>query len=332
MAKQPILSICIPTFNRGEALSKLVKKYLSNENKDFEIVVVDNASSDESVKFLKEINDDRLKIYQNEINIGSFYNICKTLTLASGKYAMMLMDKDLLDVKNIDKIIAFLKEAKVAAGIFLNNSESETVKAVYIKDEVKKITDICFNGNHPSGIFFNKNFIDIEKAVSIMERYDTEIRPYATDFLFTMLAKSAPFVIVDIEFVHFVLPPFDGLKHSFTYSLERNNIFFLPEYRFKVFENFIKFLNEIDIGFFKRINILKKLAKKMLKISVDDYLWVLEQENICNWYNITSSFIETEKQKNLKEEFINRFKESQAFNSILEHKLVEMSLKKKAKT
>lgn len=329
MTKQPILSICIPTFNRGEILSKRIKSYLSVNNEDIEIIIVDNASCDDSVKFLKEIEDNRIRVFQNDTNIGSFYNICKVLTLASGKYAMLLMDKDLLDVQYINQITDFLKEQEIAAGIFLNASKNNTIKVKYVEDEVKKISEICFNGNHPSGVFFNKNCIDFEKATSIIEKYDMEVRPYATDFLLALSAKSGSFALVDIEFVHFVLPPFDGLKHSFTYSPEKNNIFFLPEFRFKVFENFVKFLNEMHIGFFRRIDILKRLANKMLKISTDDYLWVLEQKDICNWYNITNSFIEVEKQKNLKKEFICRLKNTLAFNNTLEHKLIEMSFKKK---
>ena len=66
-----ILSICIPTYNRGQSLFDNVKKWLQSDNKNFEIVIADNCSMDNTVELLKSIEDSRLKIIENDKNYGS---------------------------------------------------------------------------------------------------------------------------------------------------------------------------------------------------------------------------------------------------------------------
>lgn len=330
MTGRPILSICIPTYNRGKILSEILKKYLANDNKDFNIIVADNNSEDDSYKYLEEIKDERLLLSKNDTNIGSFSNIFKTLSLSTGKYAMLLMDKDLLDMKNIDKITEFLKTVDVSAGIFTPDLENDTIETTVIENYSEKIINYCFNGNHPSGVFYNTENVDFKKIEEDLKKYDEEIRPYATDFVLTYFANDKkPFIKINIDFVHFVRPPFDGVEHSFSYSPEKKNIFFVPEFRFKVFENYVKFLEIFKIKLSERYSIVKQLIKKIKDACTQDYLWVLEQKTICDWYNITEEFIEREKQKDLRGEFFDKLKNSKVFRKNLMYKFIVFNLSKR---
>lgn len=330
MVNKPILSICIPTYNRGKILSEILKQYLNNSNKDFEIVVVDNNSQDESFAYLENLKDERLSLYKNENNIGSFSNIFKSLSLAKGKYVMQLMDKDLLDMKNIDKITEFLKTVDVSAGIFAPDLENDTIETTVIENYSEKIINYCFNGNHPSGVFYNTENVDFKKIEEDLKKYDEKIRPYATDFVLTYFANDKkPFIKINIDFVHFVRPPFEGVEHSFSYSPEKKNIFFVPEFRFKVFENYVKFLEIFKIKLSERYSIVKQLIKKIKDACTQDYLWVLEQKTICDWYNITEEFIEREKQKDLLGEFFAKLKSSKVFRKNLMYKFIVFNLSKR---
>ena len=74
----PLVSIGIPTFNRGSQLENIVRIVLSQTYSNLQVIVVDNNSSDysslESLDRLSRLNDDRLEIYRNKINLGVLQN------------------------------------------------------------------------------------------------------------------------------------------------------------------------------------------------------------------------------------------------------------------
>lgn len=107
--KRPILSFCIPTYNRADFVVKSVKSILKYQGDDIEVVVSDNGSTDDTVKKLKEIHDNRLKISSNESNFGFEFNLVKVLKLAHGDFLFLLSDEDTILSEKINKLIKILK-------------------------------------------------------------------------------------------------------------------------------------------------------------------------------------------------------------------------------
>ena len=56
------LSIVIPVFNEDKFIKKNINSLLSNSSRDFEIIIFDNCSDDNTLNILKSFNDARLKI------------------------------------------------------------------------------------------------------------------------------------------------------------------------------------------------------------------------------------------------------------------------------
>ena len=94
--KNPKVSICIPNYNYDEFVGQAIESTLSQEYSDFEIIVIDDASTDNSVREIKRFSDKRIKLYQNEKNIGRIQNINKSLLLASGDYLTILPSDGML--------------------------------------------------------------------------------------------------------------------------------------------------------------------------------------------------------------------------------------------
>ena len=113
-----ILSICIPTYNGGIRLEKLVRQILGSDRNDIEVAVTDNCSCDDTVERLKKINDMRLCVYENTINTGALENGIHALENANGKYAMLLLDRDIVQMKCLDEYVRFLKENEY--GVLIN--------------------------------------------------------------------------------------------------------------------------------------------------------------------------------------------------------------------
>ncbi len=111
---QPLVSICIPTFNRPDFLSRAVRSCLAQTYKTFEIIITDNSDGNASGDMIAKLNDPRIAYHKNEENIGGVRNLLKVMSLAKGTYITLLMDDDLLKPDALELMVkAFEKHPTV---------------------------------------------------------------------------------------------------------------------------------------------------------------------------------------------------------------------------
>ena len=67
--QEPLVSICIPMYNAEKTIGKTISSILNQKYKNIEIIIVDNCSSDASVKIIQSFNDPRLRLIQNDIHL-----------------------------------------------------------------------------------------------------------------------------------------------------------------------------------------------------------------------------------------------------------------------
>jgi hypothetical protein len=103
-----VISVCIPTFNYGRFLGRAVDSVLAQDRGDFELIVVDNASTDDTQDVLARYDDPRLRVVRNPRNLGLFGNFARCLELASGELVKFLAADDWLHP-------AYLREAAALA-------------------------------------------------------------------------------------------------------------------------------------------------------------------------------------------------------------------------
>jgi hypothetical protein len=80
--KKTIVSVCIPTYNRSEFLKGAIESVLAWTFEDFELIICDNASEDETEAMVREYNDSRIIYSRNTRNIGLRRNWKRFLLLA----------------------------------------------------------------------------------------------------------------------------------------------------------------------------------------------------------------------------------------------------------
>ena len=141
--KKPTFSVLVPTYNQGSVISETIKSVLIQTFRDFELIIVDNASPDNTVatvkKFLKK--DVRIKLSQNESNLGYPGNLRRCCELASGKYLYFLGSDDILSPFALEKTFnAFRMDKDVGVVTrpyywFEGNSVDRAVRAVTPLDE-----------------------------------------------------------------------------------------------------------------------------------------------------------------------------------------------------
>ena len=94
---EPLLSIVTTSYNRASYLGSTIESVLAQEYSDFEYIVVDDCSPDDSLAVARSYaNDPRLRVIANETNLGDYGNRNKGLGLARGKYVKFVDCDDVL--------------------------------------------------------------------------------------------------------------------------------------------------------------------------------------------------------------------------------------------
>src|SRR5262245_7539384 len=107
---RPMVTIAIPTFNRASWLKGGVLAALSQTYQDYEIVVSDNASADETQIVLAEFNDHRLRVIRQERNLGLAANLNACLAEARGKYIALVPDDDRIAPWFLQRCLALVEQ------------------------------------------------------------------------------------------------------------------------------------------------------------------------------------------------------------------------------
>lgn len=109
-----ILSIIIPTYNRSGYLQPLVEDILEcikNANAQVELIILNNASTDNTAKILEDLKKDsacEFNFENREINIGMEGNITNGILTSNGKYTWMLSDHQTVEKQRLTKFLESL--------------------------------------------------------------------------------------------------------------------------------------------------------------------------------------------------------------------------------
>lgn len=106
---EPIVTVCIPTYNRPDMLRQSLQSVLWQSFQDFEVIVSDNASETDTQSVIDSFGDPRVKLERLKENIGLFGNITRALHVGTGKYRVMLPDDDLMLPGNLERKVAFFE-------------------------------------------------------------------------------------------------------------------------------------------------------------------------------------------------------------------------------
>jgi glycosyl transferase family 2 len=113
----PLVTIAIPTYNRAATyLPVALGSALAQDYPRLEIIVGDNASSDDTAAFIQGITDARLRYLRHPINIGANRNYNECLNMARGDYFLLLHDDDAVDADFVGACMD-AAEYKVVEGI-----------------------------------------------------------------------------------------------------------------------------------------------------------------------------------------------------------------------
>jgi glycosyltransferase involved in cell wall biosynthesis len=107
-----LVSILIPVYNREHIIAETLESALAQTYKNIEVIVVDNASTDNTWQIIQEFaeKDHRIKAFKNETNLGPVRNWLRCVDEATGEYGKILWSDDLIAPEFIEETLPLFNE------------------------------------------------------------------------------------------------------------------------------------------------------------------------------------------------------------------------------
>ena len=102
------VSVCIPTYNRANLLPYAVNSVLNQTYNDFELIITDDGSTDNTAEVVSQWNDSRIRYIRHPQNIGKSNNMRSGFNAATGEYFIKFDDDDGLTPDFLEKTIFIL--------------------------------------------------------------------------------------------------------------------------------------------------------------------------------------------------------------------------------
>lgn len=130
MQNEPLVSVIIPTYNRGRLILDSINSVLNQTYKNIELIVVDDCSTDDTEKTVKSIDDSRIKYIKLEKNLGACVARNKGIEISRGEFIAFNDSDDLWITTKLEKQLCFLK--KNDADIVICKMECRTPENKFI--------------------------------------------------------------------------------------------------------------------------------------------------------------------------------------------------------
>jgi len=117
MATGPLLSVLMTSYNREKYIAAAIESVLNSTFADFELIIVDDRSSDHTVEIAGSYQekDQRIRLYVNKVNLGDYNNRNKAASYAIGKYIKYFDSDDLIYPHSLEVMVRAMKEYPDAA-------------------------------------------------------------------------------------------------------------------------------------------------------------------------------------------------------------------------
>ncbi len=106
-----LVSIIMPSYNTAHLIADSIQSVLTQTYKDFELIIVDDASTDNTDAVVQPfLSDNRIKYFKNDVQKGAALSRNRALLSASGTYIAFLDSDDLWRPEKLEKQVSFMEE------------------------------------------------------------------------------------------------------------------------------------------------------------------------------------------------------------------------------
>ena len=197
---QPLISIVIPAYNHEQFVGYAIESVLHQSCQDFELVIVNDGSTDGTESVIKSYGDHRIRYYYQE-NQDAYNTINRGISLAKGEFIAILNSDDMFVSDRLERLLDYCRtEEKVCAFSDVipvdeyNNefSEPDFGWNLWHRDN----REFYFNSDDLYTAFLHGNFMVTTSNLFMTREAAQEIGPFCSlrylhdyDFIFRMIAR-----------------------------------------------------------------------------------------------------------------------------------------------
>ena len=110
-----MISVAMTTYNGEKYIKQQIESILSQTVAIDELIICDDISKDHTAEIIREIGDERIRLYVNESNLGFIANFHKAIGLTSGDYIFLSDQDDIWEPNKVEKILETMKKTNATA-------------------------------------------------------------------------------------------------------------------------------------------------------------------------------------------------------------------------
>lgn len=150
--QKPLVSVIMPVYNREDIVKKSVDSVLNQTYKNLELIIVDDGSTDNTIKIIDSINDERIRFIKHSKNQGVCISRNNGLELSKGEYIFYLDSDNTWKPEYIETMIGAYLELPDADALYCGQ---------YVADTDKSPIRMVRFGLLNKSLFHNRNYIDL---------------------------------------------------------------------------------------------------------------------------------------------------------------------------
>jgi len=285
---QPLISVCIPTFNGEKYLKEALESVKNQTYKNIEVIISDDESKDNTLEIVNEFKETvnfPVHIYSHIPNgIGANWN--NSIEKSNGEYIKFLFQDDILKPNCIEVMYNYLINNELEVVISKRDIIDSNSKKVYSGrwfesfNDLQKIADldfkdfIIFDIPTINNISFSRFLVDNifgEPCVSLFSKklykeigpYDTNLKQCLDYIYYLRILKKYNIGIIEEKLVSFRI----HLEQASNVNMSNkvNEVIEKYNYQFNLFFNLLNYKNKIIILIYGFYFYLKHFAKKIIK-------------------------------------------------------------------
>lgn len=278
MSNSPVISCIMPVYNCENYLSQAIESILNQSFKSFELIIINDKSTDRSEDIIKSYRDSRIVYIKNEKNLGIVYSLNKGLEIAKGKYIARMDGDDIAYPDRFKKQFEYLEEnddiGLISCWFEMIGGRNGIIKYDTDSEYVKCKLLFSLQLLHPGWMFRKKEF----NKYGI--KYEEEYK-FAEDY--ALLAKAARYI--KMTNIGEVLMKYRVSDFQTSYIQKNVQYEISKTIKKLLFNNLGIKLKDEEIKIFQEYaNQLKICSFEKIKILDDIYCRLIEQNERIGYY------------------------------------------------
>lgn len=177
----PEISVVLSVYNGEMYIENAIRSVLSQTFPNFELIIINDASTDSSADIIRNFDDPRIRIVENESNIGLTASLIKGIRIAKGHYIARMDADDISLPHRFETQFSFLEShpdyALIGSSFYLINDNGETLGLVQVLTENTLIQEKLTEKNW----FCHGSTLIRKSAYEVVGGYNCEYK-YAQDY------------------------------------------------------------------------------------------------------------------------------------------------------